>query len=50
MVNDEKQIIKIYAELKNKLKKICGKYFSREKDLPNCLIAVAFTILYIYKL
>lgn len=46
MINDEKIIIKIYAELKNKLKKICGKYLSRERDLPNFLIAIAYTILY----
>jgi len=38
---------KIYAELQNKLKNICKEYSSGERDIPNFLKAIAYTIRYL---
>ena len=38
---------KIYAELQNKLKNICNEYSRGERDIPNFLKAIAYTIRYL---
>jgi len=45
-ITKKKKKPKIYAELQNKLKNICKEYSNGERDIPNFLRAIAYTIRY----